>query len=109
RRIHMNGAFLTPDPERNGAAIDLADYQRHVTRWNDNCVFCHNVAPNPGFDGARWNTEVAELGIACEACHGPAGEHARINRDPMRRYALHLSDAGDPTIVNPARLSPARS
>lgn len=109
RWFHMNGAFLTPDPPRDGAAIAPADYYRHVTRWNDNCVFCHNVAARPGLDGERWDTEVAELGVACEACHGPADEHSRVNADPVRRYALHLTDEPDPTIVNPRRLSPARS
>jgi hypothetical protein len=86
-------------------------FDRHVTRWNDNCVFCHNVSPNPGRDPAtgRFETTVAELGIACEACHGPGAEHVRRNADPVRRYALHLGGAADPTIVNPSRLSPARA
>ncbi len=115
RWFHMNGAFLTPDPEltREGT-LARADYERHVTRWNDNCVFCHNVAPNPGkrpgaHGSAQFDTEVAELGIACEACHGPGGEHAARNTNPLRRYVLHATDRGDPTIVNPARLSDARS
>ncbi|MBC8133081.1 MAG: hypothetical protein H7X95_08885 [Deltaproteobacteria bacterium] len=82
-----------------------------MTRWNDNCVFCHNVAPNPGLDVARgaFRTTVAELGIACEACHGPGDAHVVANRDPVRRYALHESGAADPTIVNPSRLSPGRA
>jgi predicted CXXCH cytochrome family protein len=114
RWFHMNGAFLTPDPEpsREGQ-VSRADYERHVTRWNDNCVFCHNVAPNPGkheaHGKASFDTEVAELGIACEACHGPASEHAALNANPLRRYRLHASEAADPTIVNPARLPPERS
>jgi Doubled CXXCH motif (Paired_CXXCH_1)/Cytochrome c554 and c-prime len=113
RWFHMNGAFLTPDPEP-APALARSDYERHVTRWNDNCVFCHNVAPNPGMragpDGtARFETEVAELGVACEACHGPGLAHARANGNPLRRYALHLSGARDPSIVNPARLSPERA
>jgi predicted CXXCH cytochrome family protein len=135
RWFHMNGAFLFPDSSdadnrpapRPSAAVEAegtlaafvdglgrlggASYARHVTRWNDNCVFCHNVAPNPGRDPAtgRFRTEVAELGIACEACHGPGAEHARANRDPVRRYTLHLGGRSDPTIVNPSRLPPARS
>ncbi len=113
RFFHMNEAFLLPDPPGLDAAapIDLADHDRHVTRWNDNCVFCHNVAPSPGLDPERgtFATEVAELGVACEACHGPAGEHAALNADPVRRYLLHLGDAPDPSIVNPARFSPERS
>ena len=137
RWFHMNGAFPFADPQpagdrtrrrrsspvRRPAAGSLAtfvaglarlggsEYARHVTRWNDNCVFCHNVAPNPGRDPAtgRFRTEVAEMGIACEACHGPGAAHASANRDPVRRYSLHLGAGGDPTIVNPSRLSPARA
>ena len=100
RWMPMNGAFLTADPAEG------ADFERHVTRWNDNCVFCHNVGPNPGLKrGPRFETEVAELGVACEACHGPGAEHAERNGGPLRRYVLHLGDDADPTIVNPARLS----
>jgi hypothetical protein len=139
RWLHMNGAFLfaESDPlsrprERVRERADLASaaravtldafvdglarlggpaYARHVTRWNDNCVFCHNVAPNPGRDEAHgaFRTQVAEMGIACEACHGPGAVHARANADPVRRYVLHLGGRADPTIVNPSRLSPARA
>jgi hypothetical protein len=119
RWFHMNGAFLTPDPDAD-APLSALDYERHLTRWNDNCVFCHNVAPNPGKQAlgfevnpasrtARFDTEVAELGIACEACHGPGAEHAKQNQNPWRRFRLHLSETADPTIVNPARLSHERS
>jgi predicted CXXCH cytochrome family protein len=115
RWFPMTGAFLFSDdtviedaarPRYGGGVFD-----RHVARWNDNCVFCHNVAPNPGRDPATgaFQTTVAELGIACEACHGPGAEHARANADPLRRYALHVGSHADPTIVNPARLAPARA
>ena len=58
-------------------------------------------------------SEVAELGISCEACHGPAGQHVAHHQNPARRLALrlnkrHRSDP-DPTIVNPARLDHVRS
>lgn len=117
RFFHMNGAFLTADPAPDACArgydtLACRDaWERHVVRWNDNCVFCHNVAPNPGLDEdtGRFRTEVAELGVACEACHGPGGEHARANASPVRRYALHLGDARDPTIVSAARLTAERS
>ncbi len=111
RFFHLNGAFLTPDPEvPEGGRIAEADYLRHSVRWNDNCIFCHNVAPDPGLDPATgaFDSRVAELGVACEACHGPGADHVRANASPVRRYALHASDDADPTIVNPARLSPER-
>lgn len=113
RFFHMNEAFLTADPEglAQGSGIALEDFDRHVVRWNDNCVFCHNVAPSPGFDAERstFDTHVAELGVACEACHGPGAEHVARNTDPVRRYLLHATDGPDASIVNPARLTPERS
>ncbi|MEM9074616.1 MAG: hypothetical protein AAGE52_39340 [Myxococcota bacterium] len=41
RFIHMNGAFLTADPATPDPATPASreDFTRHVTRWNDNCVF----------------------------------------------------------------------
>jgi predicted CXXCH cytochrome family protein len=86
-------------------------FDRHVTRWNDNCVFCHNVAPDPGLDVATgtFRTRTAELGIACEACHGPGAEHARASADPLRRFVARARKLSDATIVNPSRLSPARA
>lgn len=113
RWIHMNGAFLTPDPIDEVASRD--DFMRHVTRWNDNCIFCHNVGANPGVEmsegpAARYDSEVAELGVACEACHGPAAEHVARNANPLRRYALHLdAHEADPTVVDPGALHDARS
>ena len=126
RWFPMNAAFLTSDPERFDAGTSVVAgqpgqprqptfgggaFDRHVTRWNDNCVFCHNVAPNPGRDPATgtFQTSVAELGIACEACHGPADEHVRANQSVLRRIALRDATVADPTITNPARLSPSRS
>jgi hypothetical protein len=110
--FHMNAAFLTADPVLDeGGLVSNVDYNRHVTRWNDNCIYCHNVHPNPGLDAdtGQFDTRVAELGVACEACHGPGAEHAARNTDPVRRYALHSSGAADPSIRNPRRMSAARS
>jgi predicted CXXCH cytochrome family protein len=115
RWFPMTGAFLFADdtaldapgrPVFGGGVFD-----RHVTRWNDNCVFCHNVAPNPGLEpeSGAFRTTTAELGIACEACHGQGAAHVAANADPLRRLWLQTRHAADPTIVNPARLSPARS
>lgn len=83
-------------------------------QWNTNCSSCHATHPDPGLQrgegGARrFATRVAEFGIACEACHGPGQEHVAANRDPRRRYRLHLEAHGDRTIVNPRELPHARS
>ena len=73
--------------------------------WHGACIECHAVAGEKtrGPDG-EWKPEVAELGISCEGCHGPAEEHVRANANPLRRYRYRLSGDPDPTIVNPSRL-----
>jgi hypothetical protein len=79
-------------------------------RWNRTCLECHAtlgrlrpVAP------AGQNTHVAEFGVACESCHGPAAAHVAANRSLARRYAMHLSGRRDPTIVQPRLLAHDRS
>ncbi len=113
RWIPMNAAFLEPEGQRGVAD----DYLRHLSRWNDNCIMCHNTEPVPGqrdrADGAgpsgqvagpHWfASRVAEFGIACEACHGPAGGHLERQSSPARRL---LAGAGDPAVAHPGRLGP---
>ncbi|WP_224365558.1 cytochrome c3 family protein [Hyalangium versicolor] len=101
RWFHLAGGFLDPDG---------TDFNRHRSLWDGNCIFCHNVKAQPGYDWQRgkFDSHVAELGISCEACHGPGTEHSSRNRFPLRRYYLHYSGAPDPTIVNPLRLEPLR-
>ena len=79
--------------------------------WNTACHLCHAVAAEPGFEEGAFATRAVELGIACEACHGPGEAHVRLNQSPLRRYARYLfgNDQSDPSIVNPARLDPQRS
>jgi hypothetical protein len=106
RWIHINGAFLTPE----GAWGDETDYLRHFSRWNDNCIFCHNTEPVPGFDArtGTFDSRVAELGIACEACHGPASAHLERHAWPLRRVLAGVLGAGDDSIAHPGRLDPGR-
>lgn len=119
RWVHYNGAFLYDDAQ---------DFNQHAAVWNPNCIFCHNTGVNPNItnedellkramqgerfnylNAAHWDSTVAELGIACETCHGPGATHAESNRNPLRRYALHLTGRADPTITHPKRLTPERS
>jgi predicted CXXCH cytochrome family protein len=101
RWIPREAAFMRPPDDRG----------RFITQWNHHCIRCHSTAGNPGLnrDTGMLDTRVAELGIACEACHGPGGEHVRCNQDPLRRYQHHLGDQSDTTVVNPAKLDHRRS
>ena len=59
--------------------------------------------------GLRVDTEVAELGVACGACHGPAAEHAEAAGSPLTRSLWRLSSSSETHIVNPSKLTPERS
>lgn len=102
RLIPRRDAFLNPPqaPER-------------AVRWNSNCIQCHSVAGAPRHDPLRdtFASSAAELGIACEACHGAAAEHVARMQNPLRRYFARWDSqaAASEEIVNPARLTAERS
>lgn len=101
---------------RQDAFIAPPDSERAIVQWNVSCIACHSTGGRPGLQFAGGppetggvpvlETEIGELGIACEACHGPAQEHVRHHRNPLNRYRQRGSD---PTIVNPAGLSHRQS
>lgn len=124
RWVPIGDSFLTPP----GTPV--------AAPWNASCVFCHSVRGQPRLDRRMMvaDTKVAELGIACEACHGPGRKHVETNRKVgssakvarihrggdvpasegdggprLRALRLPFADAADDTIVQPARLPPERS
>jgi hypothetical protein len=75
--------------------------------WNNNCISCHATGGQPLADPAtgRYDTRTGELGISCEACHGPGERHVDRQKNPWNRYTARLrSGLEDTTILNPARL-----
>ncbi|MHC5112000.1 MAG: multiheme c-type cytochrome [Planctomycetota bacterium] len=81
-------------------------------QWETGCIRCHATRGQPriSVEGLPYvDTHVAEFGISCEACHGPCGEHVRINRDPRRRYDLHRSQAQDSSVIQPGHLDSKRA
>jgi len=97
-------------PRRSAFMKDPKDLRFNQV-WNVGCIDCHSTAgqPRQKEDMISFDTRVAELGIACEACHGPGAKHVAANSDPLRRYALHFRKQGDATIVNPGRVNSKRS
>ena len=82
--------------------------------WNMNCIRCHTTGPQPRPNQAaqRFESRVADLGISCEACHGPAERHVerqqRLVRLPESERQAAL-DAEPLAIVQPADLDHVRS
>ncbi len=92
----VNETFLIP-PE-------VKEYY-FVGAWNGACMDCHVTQGQSRFvAGNKWDSQVAEFGIACEACHSEGREHIERNRNPVRRFEIHLTTKSDPTVTNPARL-----
>jgi hypothetical protein len=102
RWMSLNGSFFHPDND---------NYFQHLTQWDSNCVFCHNVKAQPHIDfrTKAFKTEVSELGIACGACHGEGAAHAQAALSPLNRTIWHLDRNRSKDIVNPTKLTAERS
>jgi hypothetical protein len=94
RFIPRSAAFLTPP-----------DMSNRELPWGLVCLKCHATGGRPGVD---LNTDYVELGIACEACHGPAQEHVEHHQSPARRYLARFDESPDPTIVHRGKLEGTR-
>ena len=68
--------------------------------WNNMCATCHNTRFRKNYDERTdtYRSAMAEMGVGCEACHGPMAEHNAWQ-------AKNPNKSGDPTI---RRLSPDR-
>jgi len=64
--------------------------------WNMHCLGCHSTGGEPRVNPHdKTMFSVGELGISCEACHGPGAEHVRLAR------ASEEEVRSSPHIVNP--------
>ena len=91
---------------RDNAFMTAPNSKRMISQWNHHCIKCHSTAGNPGLVAkTQFDTRTAELGISCEACHGPAAGHADHYRSPLARYKEQFSDAPAAKVVNPAKLA----
>ena len=85
RELHMLPfVFLTEERRwapRRSVFLDPPGLAEQLLIWNVNCLPCHSTGGQPGYSPdpseARKgpDTRVAEVGIACEACHGPGQDH----------------------------------
>ena len=92
--VPMTHSFLMP-PEH------ITPYSKG--EWNISCINCHVTKGRSRIvEGETFDSDVSDFGISCEACHSGGREHVELNRDPTRRFKLHLTDTPDQTIANPA-------
>ena len=81
--------------------------------WSDSCITCHSTGgpfeASEAYEDPTPENAVTELGISCEACHGPGAAHVERYRNPAERYLAHAKETAGDTIVNPAELPHDRS
>ncbi|MEN8181950.1 MAG: ammonia-forming cytochrome c nitrite reductase subunit c552 [Myxococcota bacterium] len=94
---------------RNASFLIPADSKAFGADWNTGCIHCHTTKGQPRVDRGSTDTQAAEFGITCEACHGPGDAHVRANHNPVRRYRKYFTEDEDPDIVNPRRLGKERA
>jgi predicted CXXCH cytochrome family protein len=94
---------------RNDAFIRDPGTEPLPEEWNQVCIRCHATGgrPMPRVDKQEFETHVTELGIACEACHGPAERHVAAQKKLQLEGKSYL-DTNAP-IVQPAELDHVRS
>ncbi len=65
--------------------------------WNSNCFNCHATNLVQGYDvgGKQYKSTWTEMGIGCEACHGPGRQHVTLmdawEKDPALKPAFDNS------------------
>lgn len=106
RWLTVDAAFLVPPDREQGSE----------GRWSQSCNKCHVTHSKPRNYGRHdVQSQVAEFGIACEACHGPGEAHVAANRDPLARYGRRvaadapIAKATADGMVDPRELDPVRA
>ncbi len=100
RWVPRNSTFVRP-PE----AVHRAEI------WNIVCSRCHATGIEPRVDSATRtvDTRAAELGISCEACHGPGQRHVIARKAAQSEASVVESQTLREEIVHPKKIDPDRS
>ncbi len=113
RDAALGGArFFHLYPGERLPAGDALHWTGAQQNWNFLCAECHATGVEKNYDAEAdaYATTWSEMGVACEACHGPGSRHVDWTRtradDPTRglavdlrarRQARFLPDAGRPS------------
>ncbi len=68
--FHLQGDTHVP-------ADDWLHWTQPALNWNGMCASCHSTDLNKGLNPKtlEFDTQWAEIDVACEACHGPGSDH----------------------------------
>ena len=84
---------------RNDSFLRPPDMKVTYNFWNLHCIDCHATGGAPRVSPVEHSMfSVGEMGITCEACHGPGQLHVKRYRE-----AEDPAQVKNPAIVNPAK------
>lgn len=79
-------------PEQNIPPDDGLHWTGPYKNWNARCAECHATGFEKNYDllTRRYQSTQAEIGVGCEACHGPGSAHLdwAVTREPVVRAGL---------------------
>ncbi len=84
---------------------DWLHWTRQGQNWNAMCSDCHSTAVRKRYDPEKdaYQTTWSEIGVGCEACHGPGSRHVAWADQPATGRTT-VEHAG--LVAKTARLSP---
>jgi predicted CXXCH cytochrome family protein len=117
-RIYVLPIFWHNESKRWLDWKEIAPVPDHPTEdlrqiWNITCVNCHatNLARNYNPKTRTYATTWTEMGVGCEACHGPGAEHVVIgdawDKDPV--HAPAKPTMAQLRIFSPAKATPRQT
>jgi len=96
---------------RHSTFVRPPDAAHQAEIWNISCSRCHTTAIEPRVDLAThtMDTRVAELGVSCEACHGPGRRHVEARNADGGRRSSPSAQILRSEIVHPKKIDPVRA
>ncbi|MGR3715079.1 MAG: multiheme c-type cytochrome [Shimia sp.] len=84
-------------PDQDLPPQDAFHWSGAYKNWNARCAECHATGfeKNYDFRTRSYRSTQTEIGVGCEACHGPGQAHLSIvNGSPVGDWAIELGDWG---------------
>ncbi len=84
-------------PDQDLPPQDAFHWTGVYKNWNARCAECHATGFEKNYDlqTRRYSSTQVEIGVGCEACHGPGAAHLQIvDGQKPERFAIDLDDWG---------------
>ncbi len=84
-------------PDQDLPPEDGYHWSGSYKNWNGRCAECHATGfeKNYDFQSRSYSSSQVEIGVGCEACHGPGEAHVALQSDvALKQYSVELTQDG---------------